>query len=482
MTAPATVAETHVSLLFFVGDRVYKLRKPVEFGFLDFRDRATRQADCQREVMLNRRLAPDVYLGVADIELNGELVDHMVVMRRLPDELRLATLARQGADIDEPLRQVAMTMVSFHEKAHRSAEISAAATGAAVRAGWEANFAETAPFVGTILDPVVDGEIRTLAARWIEGRQSLFAARIAARRVCDGHGDLEAEDVFCLEDGVRILDCVEFSDVLRYCDVSADVAFLAMDLERLGRPREAGGFLAAYKELAGDRFPDSLVHHYCASRAYVRTKVSCLRAAQGLDSAEGTARQLHELTLSHLRRAMVKLVLIGGVPGSGKSTLARGLADLGDWVVLRSDEIRRELQGPPLGPAPEFGAGRYSRSATGAVYDELLRRAERSLESGESVVLDATWTERDRREAARALADRTSSDLVELRCDVATAEAQARIARRLSEQLDASEATPALVAVMAERMEPWPSATVIDTSGAPEAAVALAMESLRRQV
>jgi predicted kinase len=255
-----------------------------------------------------------------------------------------------------------------------------------------------------------------------------------------------------------------------------------MDLERLGRPREAGGFLAAYKELAGDRFPDSLVHHYCASRAYVRTKVSCLRAAQGLDSAEGTARQLHELTLSHLRRAMVKLVLIGGVPGSGKSTLARGLADLGDWVVLRSDEIRRELQGPPLGPAPEFGAGRYSRSATGAVYDELLRRAERSLESGESVVLDATWTERDRREAARALADRTSSDLVELRCDVATAEAQARIARRLSEQLDASEATPALVAVMAERMEPWPSATVIDTSGAPEAAVALAMESLRRQV
>ena len=481
MTAAAAVAETHVSLLFFVGDRVYKLRKPVEFGFLDFRDRATRQADCQREVVLNRRLAPDVYLGVADLQLNGELVDHMVVMRRLPDELRLSTLARQGANIDEPLRQVATTMATFHESAQRSTEISAAATGAAVRAGWEANFAETAPFLGTILDPVVDGEIRALATRWIEGRRSLFNSRIAAGRICDGHGDLQAEDIFCLEDGVRILDCVEFSDALRYCDGCADVAFLAMDLERLGRSRGAIEFLATYKALAVDHFPDSLALHYCASRAYVRTKVSCLRAAQGIDEAESTARQLHDLALSYLRRARVKLVLVGGLPGSGKSTLAKGLAEVGSWVVLRSDEIRRELQGRSSGPAPEFGTGRYNRSATDAVYDELLRRAERSLESGESVVLDASWTVHGRREAARALADRTSSDLVELCCDVDTAEAQARIARRLSEHSDASEATPELVAVMAERMDPWPSATVVDTSGSPEEAVALAVETFRRQ-
>jgi predicted kinase len=171
-------------------------------------------------------------------------------------------------------------------------------------------------------------------------------------------------------------------------------------------------------------------------------------------------------------------VLVGGLPGSGKSTLARGLAEVENWVVLRSDEIRRESPGPSQ-PAHEYGTGRYSRSATGAVYQELLRRAERSLEMGESVVLDASWTDEGWREAARAVADRTSGDFVEFRCDVAPAEGRARIARRLSEHRDVSEATPELIAEMAERTDLWPSAAVIDTSGAPEEAVERALGLLR---
>jgi aminoglycoside phosphotransferase family enzyme/predicted kinase len=478
MTTSVAVVETHVSLLFFVGERVYKLRKPVELGFVDFRERTARQADCEREVALNRRLAPDVYLGVADVRLNGEPVEHLVVMRRLPDECRLAELARQGADLDEWLRQVARTMVVFHSEAQRSADISGAATGESLRAGWEANFAETARFVGPLLDPGVETEIQSIARRWTEGREPLFRSRIASGRICDGHGDLQAEDIFCLPDGVRILDCVEFSDVLRYCDVSADIAFLVMDLERLGRPEAATQLLADYRELAGDQFPNSLVNYYVASRAYVRAKVSCLRAEQGDDAARTAARSLHDLALSYLRRARVRLVLVGGLPGSGKSTLARGLAEVENWVVLRSDEIRRESPGLSQ-PAHEYGTGRYSRSATGAVYQELLRRAERSLEMGESVVLDASWTDEGWREAARAVADRTSGDFVELRCDVAPAEGRARIARRLSEHRDVSEATPELIAEMAERTDLWPSAAVIDTSGAPEEAVERALGLLR---
>jgi aminoglycoside phosphotransferase family enzyme len=479
MTTSVAVVETHLSLLFFVGERVYKLRKPVELGFVDFRERTARQADCEREVALNRRLAPDVYLGVADVDLNGELVEHMVVMRRLPDECRLAELARQGADLDEWLRQVARTMAVFHGEAQRSADISGAATGESLRAGWEANFAETARFVGPLLDPGIDTEIQSIARRWTDGREPLFRSRIASGRICDGHGDLQAEDIFCLQDGVRILDCVEFSDVLRYCDVSADIAFLVMDLERLGRPQAAIQLLADYRELAGDQFPDSLVNYYGASRAYVRAKVSCLRAEQEDDAARTTAGSLHDLALSYLRRARVRLVLVGGLPGSGKSTLARGLAEVENWVVLRSDEIRREAQGSAAEPAHEYGTGHYSRSATGAVYEELLRRAERSLEMGESVVLDASWTDGGWREAARAVADRTSSDLVELRCDIAPAEGRARIARRVSEHRDVSEATPELIAEMAERTDPWPSAVVIDTSGAPDEAVGRALGLLR---
>ena len=369
-SAGAAVVETHVSILFFIDDRVYKLRKHIQFGFLDFRDRAARDEDCRREVDLNRRLAPDVYLGVADVEFEGEPIDHMVVMRRLPEERRLATLARDGEDLDEWVRQVAETMHSFHRASPSSSEISLAATGPVLQGGWDSNFSETAPFVGRILDPEVDEEIRSLVACWIDGRQSLFDSRIAAGRIRDGHGDLQATDIFCLDDGVRILDCLEFSDQLRYVDVCADVAFLAMDLERLGRADAAEQFLDHYQDCAKDRFPVALIHHYVAARAYIRAKVACLRVEQGDEGSRAEACQLHSLALAHLRRARVRLVLIGGLPGSGKSTVAAGVSRILEWRVLRSDVVRREMSTGEVQPG--YGMGHYAPQATAAVYGEML--------------------------------------------------------------------------------------------------------------
>ena len=322
----AAVKETNVSILFFVGERVYKLRKHVNLGFVDFTERKARQEDCERELILNRRLAPDVYIGVADVAVNGEAVDHMVVMRRLPMERRLAILARRGGDLREWVTEVAQTMAAFHGRAERSPTISAAATGAAVRVAWDANASESAVFLNSTLDAEIDSELQELARRWLSGRLALFDARIASGRVCDGHGDLQAEDIFCLEDGVRILDCVEFSDQLRFGDVCADVAFLAMDLERLGRTESAKRFIDAYRELTDDQFPESLLHYYIALRAYVRAKLACLRVEQGDEDSRNLARQLHQLALDHLRQAQVTLVLIGGLPGSGKSTVAAEIA------------------------------------------------------------------------------------------------------------------------------------------------------------
>ncbi len=464
-TQPAAVVETHVSVLFFLGDLVYKLRKPVHFEFLDFRRPEAREADCHLEVALNRRLAPDVYLGVAEVRMDGEPVDHMVVMRRMPDSRRLASLARQGDELSAWLRQVAGTLAAFHGRAARSADISAAATGPALRAGWEANFSETEPFLGSILDAGVDKEIRSLALRWVDGRGPLLDERIASGRVCDGHGDLQAEDIFCLDDGVRILDCIEFSDALRCVDVSADVAFLAMDLERLGRPEAADRFLLDYQELAGDRFPDTLVQFYCASRAYVRAKVCCLRSQQGTGDARTAASLFHEVALSHLRQARVALVLVGGLPGTGKSTLAAGLGEARDWRVLRSDEIRREVGGSTDEQRPGYGEGRYEPAATTVVYEELIRKAERSLGLGESVVLDASWVDAAWRDLARAVAVATSSDLVELHCVTTPEEADRRIVRRLAGHADISEATPEVREALARSMDPWASATVVDTTG-----------------
>jgi len=477
IAATVRVVETHISTLFFVGDRVYKLRKPVQFGFLDFRERDVRRLDCEREVTLNRRLAPDVYLGVADIQLDGEAIDHMVVMRRMPDERRLADLVGQRTGSNGCLHQVAKTLAAFHDSAARSPHISTAGTGAALRAGWETNFAETATYVGTILNRTIDTEIRLLARRWMGGHEALFNERIASEHVCDGHGDLQAEDIFCLDDGVRILDCIEFSDQLRYCDVIADVAFLAMDLERLEHAEAGTRFLLDYQRLTEDRFPTSLVHFYIASRAYVRAKVCCLRAAQGIDDAREEARLLHALALRHLQRANVIVVLVGGLPGSGKSTIAAGLGASRSWPVLRSDEMRMELSPIPKEPVAGKSHGNYSHAATELVYGRLLREAEQLVESGESVILDASWIDSAWRNAARAMAQRTGSDLFELCCSSAPQEAERRILLRLAEHSDESEATPKVREAMSRSMDPWEPSAAIDTSGTkPEQAIALAIE------
>jgi aminoglycoside phosphotransferase family enzyme len=480
------LVETHISTLFFVGDRVYKLRKPVKFGFLDFRSRITRQEDCQREVALNRRLAPDVYLGVADLSMEGQLIDHMVVMRRMPQDRRLAALARQGTDLDPWLHQVAEILVAFHARAQRSPEISADADDTALRSLWQESFNETDPFVGLILNDDDETEIRELVERWIEGRKPLLGARIASGRVCDGHGDLQAEDVFCLDDAVRILDCIEFSDRLRHGDVCADVTFLAMDLERLGRPDAANRFLLDYQQLARDPFPDTLVHHYCASRAYVRAKVACLRSLQESNGSRQEARQLQRMALDHLRRAQVRLVLVGGLPGCGKTTLATGLAAATGWTVLRSDEIRNQLSGSVIassrGGVPGYREGRYHPAVTATVYEELLRQAEHRLGMGQSVVLDASWTDNAWRDAARALADRACSDLAEFQCETAPPLAADRIARRLADHTDISEATPEIGRAMSRSADPWPSATSIDTAAlAPDEAVTRVLVALSRE-
>ncbi len=208
--------------------------------------------------------------------------------------------------------------------------------------------------------------------------------------------------------------------------------------------------------------------------------MACLRSRQGTHEAAGEAVRLQALALSHLRRARVNLVLVGGLPGSGKSTLAGGLGATNGWPVLRSDDIRWEM-GRAVDDEPPAGylMARYSPARTTEVYDELLRRAAHLLERGESVILDASWIDAHRRVEAHRVADRTSSNVVELCCDVDAEEAIARIERRLSRHADVSEATPPVRAAMEQSMDAWPSATVIDTSGAtPAESLALALGAL----
>jgi aminoglycoside phosphotransferase family enzyme/predicted kinase len=452
------IAETHVSALAFDRDVVHKRKKAVRFPFVDLTARAQRAALCRREVELNRRFAPDVYLGVEDIiDDRGAVVDHAVLMRRMPTDRRLAELIGHQRPVGACLRAVARSIAVHHAEAPSSAEISAVATPRALHELWAGNLTELDAFVPQLLDAPVVHRIGDLAHRYLDGRSDLLAERIERGWIVDGHGDLLADDIFCLDDGPRILDALEFDDRLRWGDVLYDVGFLAMDLHHLGRPDLAAAFVDWYSEFAGENHPPSLEHHYIAYRALVRAKVAALR-----DDA-ANARAYLALCLQQLLTARIQLVIVGGLPGTGKSTLAGALGDELGWTVLRTDEVRKQRAG--VGPREHrpssYGVGMYDRSTSDATYAAVFERAAALLSRGSSVIIDGSFSCRRWRADARALAVRASADLSELRCVLPTRAATARLAARGE---DVSDADPAVAARMASDFERWPQADDIGTA------------------
>jgi aminoglycoside phosphotransferase family enzyme/predicted kinase len=470
----ACVAETHAGVVFFVGDRAIKMKKPVNLGFLDFSTRERRERACHREVELNRRFSPDVYLGVADVSLSGRPIDHLILMRRMPAERRLSHLVTANVPVMDALRAIARLIAGVHAVAPRGPQISAEGTRDALRKRWTDSFDQVRSFHGRAVSAKEATEIERLALEFLDGREPLFDARIQEGRIVDGHGDLMADDIFCLDDGPRILDCLDFDDTLRWLDGLDDASFLCMDLERLGAPGLAEHFAAWYAEYAADPSPPSLRHHYVAYRAFVRTKVACLRWGQGEPAAATEAGRYAQIALRHLNAGAVSLVLVGGLPGTGKTALSEALGDRLGFTVINSDRIRKELAGisPDTSAATAFGTGIYTAFWTRRTYAELLKRAARLLSYGESVILDASWTSAQFRADAEKLAEH--ADLTAVHCHTHLAEQRLR-----SRSHGVSDADPDIATRMAETAAPWPDAIAIDTSGPVEDSVENALRAIR---
>lgn len=471
------VHETHSGAVVLMGDLAVKFKKPVDLGFLDFRDVAVRRTCCQREVELNRRLAPDVYLGIADLCYpTGGPSEPAVVMRRMPDRDRLTGSVRRGDGLRDVIDDVARILASFHSTARRASVIDRQAMPAAILSRWEDTVADILRDGRDVVDPAQVLLARGHVREFLSGRARLFDERIRHRRVVDGHGDLLCDDIFVLPDGPRILDCLDFDDRLRYVDGLDDIACLAMDLEALGNPFAARWLFDRYTAYAADPAPASLWHHYVAYRAFVRLKVACLRAHRRPTDTEATrsAQRLLDLAVRHLRAGEVRLILVGGLPGSGKSTVAAGLADRLGAVLLSSDLVRRQIiaRGEAADPA-EFGRGRYDRAHRDRVYQEIFRRAEDFLALGENVVIDASFVDSRHRADARERAARTSSRVIGVRC---TAPVDVREDRIRTRAPGFSEASPEIARAMAAVADPWPDSVGLPTSGEPEHTVALALE------
>jgi uncharacterized protein len=476
----SVVHETHTGLVVLVGDLAYKVKKPIRTDFLDFTTPEQRERACRRELELNRRLAPASYLGVAHLSAEwAGTREPVLVMKRHPDSSRLATMVRRGQPVTQPLTAIAELLARFHNSAQRDRPIAAQGTAAAIKNRWEANLAEMQRFGGTVLDRSRLESVEHLAGQFIAGRAPLFTGRVNDGRIVDGHGDLLADDIFCLPEGPEMLDCLEFDDNLRYVDTIDDAAFLAMDLEFLGREDLGEFFLDQYSCLAADPAPRSLKDFYVAYRALVRAKVDCVRFTQGhRDAAEDAARHL-DVALEHLRACSVRLAVVGGGPGTGKTTLARALADSVGAAVISTDDVRRAMQnsGAIGGEAGVLYAGIYSDEKVAAVYGEVLRQARIRLANGQSVILDGTWRDPRRRHQMRQLAIQTHSTALELMCETPVSTAAHRVAARPVGA--SSDATPEIASALADSQH-WPEARRIDTSRSLSESVCAA-EKLWRQ-
>ena len=477
--------QTHISHVFLVGDRVYKLRKAVRQPFLDFSTRQRRNADCERELHLNRRLAPEVYLGLVSLRPVGESIElgsltdrverpeleHLVVMRRLP-EGRDAIALLDGDRLGAPeVERIANRLTEFHKT-----------VGLGVPAPWPADvwFERTLRPTRECVDSIAESgllpsaRIDALTSR-VDAESLRLRDRMEARRqegrAVDGHGDLHLDHIWFETDGAEplMIDCLEFNQDLRRIDRASELAFLTMDFAYRDREDLGEYLLSCYAGQTDDYGLFGVVDYYAAYRALVRAKVAAIAAGQATidpdqrERARGSAIRhvdLAESMLALARRPGV--VLLCGTVGSGKSTVARQLAQSAQGIQIASDRVRKRRGGladtDRTQDAPD--AGLYSPENTEAVYDGLLERAGAVVESGRVAILDAGYARRSQRDRARQWAEARgiSIRLSEVCCQRETA-AQ-RLAERERQARDPSDAGPELLPISLERFEPpdeWPA-------------------------
>lgn len=487
-TESVRFTETHVSFIFVCDSYVYKVKKSVDLGFLNFTSLDRRRFYCNEEVRLNSRLCADLYLGVVELREtaggcafggDGKVIDYAVKMKRLPEDRMLDQLLKKGELTPAHLAELGRFVAEFHRRAERGPQIDAYGSLDSLKTNWEENFRQAAPFAGRTLAAADLFLLRDWVSRFLSEKGDLLEARVREGFIRECDGDLHLGNI-CLNDrpsprlrpvnqeapglgaesGICIFDCIEFSERLRCIDTAADIAFLLMDLEFSGRPDLCLPFLDAYREKTGDLGMEGVLDFYKASRAFVRGKVKSLRllesgvAADELRGAETEAMRYFRLARGYCLRERLSptLIVTCGLMGSGKSALARQLSRELGLTLLSSDPLRKSLaaraQTPPSSkkaalPKPsspdDYDRGIYTADMNRAVYALLRESARDELKAGRSVVVDATFRRAADREEFRALSEELGVPFVVVRVDCPVELIRERLEQRKNDPNEVSD-------------------------------------------
>lgn len=466
------LVETHISSVLLAGDFAYKLKKPVNFGFVDFSTLALRRHYCEEELRLNRRSAPTLYLDVVPVTQredgglrfggDGAAFAYAVRMRRFDADAQLDHMARDGRLDAALIDRLAAAIATFHGSCDPAPLESGYGNPERVRV-WTANT------LGQLRAALEGEDLRQRLDRlaaWADTefarRADAFAARRAAGFVRECHGDLHLGNIALIDGHPVAFDCIEFNPELRFIDVASDLAFTWMDLVDFGLPRLAARFLNAYLEASGDYAGLATLRYYAAYRALVRALVASLRRAQPNRSPQeqeaDRAQCLRYLAVAEQIAAPAPPLVLAtcGVTGSGKTTVAQHLVESLKAVRVRSDVERKRLAGVAAHvkrPAA-VGGGLYAPAATEATYERLRSTAAAIVDAGFAAIVDATFQRRRDRYALRQVAQSLGARFALVVCSAPPAVLRARVAARLARGADASDATLEVLAAQLAAFEP----------------------------
>ncbi len=498
------LVQTHISWVFLAGDRVFKIKKPVDFGFLDFSTLEKREEFCRAELRLNRRLCPDIYLDVVPLTMeadgfalngSGQAIEWVLVMKRMPEEGLMNLLLEQDQVDRREIDMIIDRLVPFYASAENGEDVRLMGSIETITHNTEENFEQTEGFVGEIIHRETFDAICAYTRKFLSDNRELFNRRIEQGWIREGHGDLYSANI-CFDnsaDQVYIFDCIEFNQRFRCGDVAADTAFLAMDLDHFGLPQLSRYFIGNFSEKSRDPELQALNDFYKCYRAYVRGKIGCFTwADQGVDQeVRETSRKQ---AMDYFRLAMkyagavpeADLYVFFGLSGSGKSTLAESWAAEHDLPVFNSDRVRKEIVAGI--PATEsriepFGKGIYSSEMSRRTYRAMARLAGSRLVRGESVILDATYTSGSERDRLVELADAAGARIHFILCTCSEETVKSRLAGRQEKGASVSDGRWEIYLKQKEKFAPISPAVQealveIDTGTSVEQAVKKIQEGL----
>ncbi len=430
---PVEIIQTHISVILLGKRRVLKLKKPVDFGFLDYTTLEKRRIACENEIELNRRLCPEIYLGTQPIvedELGlhfsdeGNIVEYGVLMKRLPEELMLDRMVENNTISEEEILQIAAKLVKFQRSARRGADVDAFGRPETIRFNWEENFNQSMPYINRTITAEDFESIREWVYRWLEENGDLLKSRVEQGNICDGHGDLRCESI-CVSDSIYIFDCVEFNKRFRCSDVANEAAFLAMDLAAYGRPDLGYFFYEHYSRISGDEQLSKLNLFYRCYRAFIRGKVLSFqldedelsKKTRGL--AMKRAKNYFAIAANSVRQMQSPaVIMVGGLSGTGKTSVARGVAGILGLRVVSSDAIRQSIFGADK-QSSDYGGGIYDDESNRLTYRKMTEQGLEFLRKDGGVILDAKFLDASEREMVRLKAETIGADcyLIECRLD-----------------------------------------------------------------